>query len=743
VLIETFRQKMADHGLDPGEIIPDGVVHRFPTWGDATGETSGAYWHNGSVGWFQDWRTMEKPEIVKGKLSKADQATLNGSFSGANNKVSRKALEAGIRRIWNAGTEPNGHPYLQKKGITAPPEVKQHDGCLIVPVLGVSGKLNGLQRIDANGRKRFLAGTRKKGSMFGIKGNSTLIVCEGFSTGVSLQEVTGASVAVAFDAGNLEHVARAVLTKVDAESIIIASDNDSWKSEHGQANIGVDMAKKAAAAIGCRFVVPEFKKPDGKGTTDFNDLHMLEGAEVVKQQIDAAFREKKERDYHFTDMGNAERLIDLYGPDIRYCYLFKRWFVWDGNRWNGDNMGLLRRMCKNTVKSMYKEATALEDEKARKSLIQYALKCETVKKARDMIEFAQSEDDVPILPEDLDKEIYLINCLNGTVDLRTGELRPHRREDHMTKLVPANYNQSAKCPAWLDHLNKIMASNKDLIEFLQRAFGYCLTGDTSERKIFIEWGSGANGKSVTNDAVAMVMGDYAMRTPTETLLVKRNDGIPSDIARLKGARFVYASEAEQGKRLAESLIKDMSGGEKISARFLHQEWFEFYPEFKIWLGTNHKPIIRGTDQAIWDRIRLIPFNVRIPEDERIPKTKLFEMFQNEIDGIFSWLVDGCLKWREAGLGMPEEVKVATSSYRNEMDLIQEFINDECIIGDTFQTPVKHLYAAYERWVNENGEKPISKKMFGVRLDEKGFDSYKAAKGIRVRIGIGINQEGGA
>lgn len=187
---------------------------------------SGAYFHNGNVGWFMDWRSMEKPVVVKGKLSKADQEALNGSFSGANNKVSRKALEAGTRRIWKAGTSPEGHPYLQKKGITAPPEVKHHDGCLIIPVFGANSELNGLQRIDADGRKRFLAGTRKKGSMFGIKGNGTHIICEGFSTGVSLHMATGSSIAVAFDVGNLPHVARAVSKKVNPQKIIIAGDND-------------------------------------------------------------------------------------------------------------------------------------------------------------------------------------------------------------------------------------------------------------------------------------------------------------------------------------------------------------------------------------------------------------------------------------------------------------------------------------------------------------------------------------
>ena len=468
-------------------------------------------------------------------------------------------------------------------------------------------------------------------------------------------------------------------------------------------------------------------------------IKMIKNAKFVKiEKKSSTSKEKKEWTYHLTDLGNAERLVDLHGQDLRYCYPFKRWLIWDGRRWNNDNMGQLRKLCKDTIKQIYQEALKLDDFEARKALMQFALSCESVKRQKDMAEFAQSEDGVPILPDDLDKNIYLINCLNGTVDLRTGELRPHKRSDLTTKLVPANYNPGAKCPVWLSHLDKIMAGNKDLIEFLQRAFGYSLTGDTSERKIFIEWGGGFNGKSITNDTIAVVMGDYAMRTPTETLLIKRSDGgIPNDIARLRGARFVYASETEPGKRLAESLIKDISGGDKIAARFLHQEFFEFYPEFKLWLGTNHRPIIRGTDHAIWDRIRLVPFTVRIPENERIPKTELFEMFQGEIDGIFSWLVEGCLKWQKDGLGVPNEVMAATDNYRNEMDILSDFIENRCILGENCTVSLKKLYTEYEEWAEENGEKTITKKMFGANLDEREIDSYKGNQNVTMRIGIGL------
>ena len=468
-------------------------------------------------------------------------------------------------------------------------------------------------------------------------------------------------------------------------------------------------------------------------------IKMIKNAKFVKiEKKSSTSKEKKEWTYHLTDLGNAERLVDLHGQDLRYCYPFKRWLIWDGRRWNNDNMGQLRKLCKDTIKQIYQEALKLDDFEARKALKKFALSCENVGRQRGMSELAQSEDGIPILPEQLDKDIYLINCLNGTVDLRTGELRPHKREDLITKLVQANYNPGAECPAWLDHLNKIMAGNKGLVEFLQRVFGYSLTGDTSERKIFIEWGGGFNGKSITNDTIALVLGNYAVRTPTETLLIKRNDGgIPNDIARLKGARFVYASEVEQGKRLAESLIKDLSGGDKISARFLHQEWFEFYPEFKLFLSTNHKPIIQGTDKAIWDRIRLIPFTVRIPEDERIPKTELFEMFQGEIDGIFSWLVAGCLVWQKEGLGIPEEVMLATDFYRNEMDILSDFIENRCILGENCTVSLKKLYTEYEEWAEENGEKTITKKMFGANLDEREIDSYKGNQNVTMRIGIGL------
>ena len=487
---------------------------------------------------------------------------------------------------------------------------------------------------------------------------------------------------------------------------------------------------------------------DTPNKTDSNDLLKAGKVDIIKQMIETAEpakRIKKENDtstkplndFKLTDLGNAERLVKMHGKSIKYCFPMKKYFVYDSQRWNSDNTGELRRMAKSVVKDLYRKAAELPDdaEVLRKAIVKFSIQCENLKRLKDMVELAQSEDGIPVLPDDFDKDPFLINCLNGTVNLKTGDLRPHNRDDFITKLAPVNYNPDAECPAWLRHLDKIMDNNEELVRFLQRAYGYSMTGDTSERKIFIQYGSGANGKSLTNDTIALVMGDYAMRTPTETLLNKRNEGIPNDVARLKGARFVYASEAEQGKRFAESLIKDLTGGDKVCARFLHCEYFEFYPEFKLFLGTNHKPEVWGTDHAIWDRIMLIPFTVRIQKDEQIPKTEIIKIFKDEIDGIFTWLVKGCLSWQREGLGCPDAVRDATTNYKNEMDVIGDFMDDSCVFGDNFTVSAKDLYDAYKEWAENNGCDSISKKIFGQKLNERGIDSYRGTANRVMRIGL--------
>lgn len=440
-----------------------------------------------------------------------------------------------------------------------------------------------------------------------------------------------------------------------------------------------------------------------------------------------------QREFKLTDLGNAERLVYHFGDRIRYCHAWKKWLIWDGTRWVADQTGQIQQLAKKVVRRIYREVQdfALHADK-RQAIAKHALASESDKRLAAMISLAQSE--VSITPDMLNGYPWLLNCLNGTVDLRTGTLLPHRMEDFITRLAPVCFEPDARCPRWLEFLNRIMDGNQHLIDFLQRAVGYALTGETSEQVLFIFWGGGANGKSTFLQAMSHVLGEYAMSTPTETLLVKRRGAIPNDVARLKGARFVIACEADAENRLAESLIKQMTGGDTISARFLHQEWFEFEPTHKVFFGTNHKPMIKGTDYAIWRRIRLVPFTITIPEEER--DKSLPDKLKAEASGILAWAVQGCLEWQRRGLGAPEEVKAATDDYREEMDVLGEFLKDRCQVSPDAKVSSRDLFEAYSAWCEANGQEPVGQRAFISTLKEKGFKRGRVGHvGVRGWIGV--------
>ncbi|MFH1983189.1 MAG: phage/plasmid primase, P4 family [Pseudomonadota bacterium] len=422
------------------------------------------------------------------------------------------------------------------------------------------------------------------------------------------------------------------------------------------------------------------------------------------------------KQFNLTDMGNAERLVHHFGSDIRYCHVWRSWLIWDGKRWGVDKKDKIRQLAKEVVRLIYREAENEADDRKRQEIAKHAMQSESEKRIRSMVSLATSE--VPITPEELDVDPWLLTCLNGTVDLKTGNLLSHQREHLIRQLAPVHYDPDTNCPLWQSFLDRIMAGNAHLISFLQRAIGYSLTGETSEQCLFIFYGSGANGKTTFLQAINAMLGEYAMQTPTETLLVKQRGAIPNDVARLKGARFVTASEAESEQRFAESLIKQMTGGDTLSARFLHQEWFDFVPTHKVFLGTNHKPVIKETDHAIWRRIKLVPFEVTIPECER--DLQLSRKLKSELPGILAWAVSGCLDWQRQGLGTPDEVKAATEDYRNEMDVMSEFIADRCIEGPSHEVRTKDVYEAYVNWCEGNGERPLSKRAMGLKLKERGY-----------------------
>ena len=437
---------------------------------------------------------------------------------------------------------------------------------------------------------------------------------------------------------------------------------------------------------------------------------------------------------HETGLGLAERLVMRHGDDLRYCHTWGKFLVWDSKRFRIDETAEVYRRAKDTVIAIYAEIMLLDKVDDRKARSFFAMKSEERTRLDSMVKLVQSEPGISVMTKDLDRDPMLLTVNNGTLNLKTGELLPHNRDDLITKLVDVDYDKNAQAPLWLAFLDQIMAGNKDLIMFLKRAVGYSLTGNISERVVFFLYGIGANGKTTFLETIRAVVGEYGLRTPTETLLVKRDGTIPNDVARLSGSRLVVAAEAEEGKRLAEALVKDITGGDTISARFLHEEFFEFQPQCKIWLSSNHKPVVRGTDQAIWDRIKLIPFMVTIPEERQ--DKGLVEKLKTELPGILAWAMEGCLEWQAGGLGVPKEVRAATAEYRYEMDVLGGFLESCCKLDPSGLEMVKGLYDAYVTWCTLNDEKPITKRRFGNCLKERGFDPYRTRvergyRGIRL------------
>jgi putative DNA primase/helicase len=343
-----------------------------------------------------------------------------------------------------------------------------------------------------------------------------------------------------------------------------------------------------------------------------------------------------------------------------------------------------------------------------------------------MVRLAQSEPGVPVRLEELDTDPWRLNVPNGTLDLRTGALHPARPADLLTKLAGVAYDPTAPCPQWERFLGTVLNQDADLIRFLQKALGYTLTGDTREQCLFLLYGTGANGKSTLLTTVRKVCGDYARQTPTETLLLKRGDAIGNDVARLCGARFVVAVEAEGGRRLAEVLVKQLTGGDTVAVRYLYQEAFEYAPTFKLFLAVNHKPVVQGTDNAIWRRMRLIPFAVTIPIEAQ--DRELGDKLQTELPGILRWMVEGCLAWQREGLGIPQAVQSATEGYRGEQDVLAQFLTERCSLGQGEQVKSSDLYAEYAGWCAQAGESRLSPRELASRLQEGGYTKHRYKDG---------------
>jgi putative DNA primase/helicase len=439
---------------------------------------------------------------------------------------------------------------------------------------------------------------------------------------------------------------------------------------------------------------------------------------------------------NLTDMGNSSRMARIHMADIKHSIQLG-WLSWDGTRFKIDDTQEIERRARETVRSIYMEAAEETDKDRRAALAEWARKSESEQRINAMIRLCESEEGVAVRADVFNRDPWMLNVRNGTLDLRTGKLRAQRREDFITKICPVAYDPQAPCTTWYKFLEKIFADDLDLATYVQKIAGYALTGDVREQEFYLFHGLGANGKTTLVKTLLRALGDYSAQSPVETFIVKKHGGIPNDVARLAGARLVVATESEANQQLAESLVKALTGGDKIAARFLHKEFFEFEPSFKLILSTNHKPRIIGTDIAIWRRVRLVPFAVTIPteeQDKELP-TKL----EAELPGILRWMVEGCLLWQREGLKPPSAVAEASEAYKQDSDVLSEFIETRCEVGPMTTMTAKDGYAAYVEWSEENKQKErerLSHVRFGMALAERGFIGDRNWKG-RFWRGIGL------
>lgn len=442
-----------------------------------------------------------------------------------------------------------------------------------------------------------------------------------------------------------------------------------------------------------------------------------------------------------TDIGNAHRLVRHWGQNLRYV---TEWgfLVWSGSRWKKDDTEGTIRIAKDTVRSMIMDAgenlkvwagEKAEVQKA-KAMLKHAESSSSMGRLKAMVEASRSEPGVVMRSADFDHDAFLFNTENATIDLRTGEARVHEPLDYITKKCPTSYDPDATCPSWEKFLLEVFP-NPEIVAYVQRVLGYCLTGDTREQCLFILHGTGSNGKStLLNTALSVIGSDYSNQLNSTTITEKRFEGAANnDVAALQGIRMVSCIEVGSGRRLNEELVKQFTGQDRIRARFLYKESFEYQPQFKLLVAANHKPEARGQDYGLWRRVRLVPFERTFREAEK--DLLLPQRLLDEAKGILAWLVRGAVEWHKGGLRDPEAVKSATADYKDEMNELGDWIGTT-YAGPKLESATGELYRNYREFTEAKGDKPMSQNAFSRRLDDLGYRSLKRL-GVRTRLGISL------
>ncbi len=422
--------------------------------------------------------------------------------------------------------------------------------------------------------------------------------------------------------------------------------------------------------------------------------------------------------HDLNDVGNAKRLAAKFGTKIRYVHDKGQWLIWENGRWIVDQTGGMIEIAKAVARSIFDEAANAPTEPLQKLLAVHASKSNNINRLLAMIKLTESIPEIVIQSSDLDKDPMILGVQNGALNLQTLQIRTQVPEDYITANAPVSFDINAQCPQFLKFLNEITGGDQHLQEFLQKIFGYCLTGDTSLQALFFLWGGGANGKSTFLNIMRDVLGDVlSKQCPSNTLMSQYGGHTnTSDIARLASTRLVVASEIEEGSYFDETLIKQLTGGEAVTSRQMYKSFFEYIPKYKILIGGNHKPRIMGSDDGIWRRFYLVPFTVTIPEAQRDPL--LAEKLKAELPGILNWALLGGVALRRNGLLPPKAVTDACLEYRSEMDPIGDWLTDECRVDPAFSEPLRVLYDNYKQWAYKNGLNCLGVRKFSEKLQTR-------------------------
>ncbi len=543
--------------------------------------------------------------------------------------------------------------------------------------------------------------------------------------------------------------------------VVILPDKDKPGRDHGQ------MVATALSGVAKSIKIVELPDRDGHKVKDAADwIHaggtreeletLVAGApawEPREASVSKSFQSivaeiTGKPSFNHTDLGNAERLVFRHGKDMRFCHALGTWLIWDGTRWAPDKNEAITRLAKDTVRAIYDDGDTIrvaeldskDDRDAavrkREAITRHAKHSESAAALSAMIALAQSESGIPIDHNILDANPWLLNVQNGTLDLRTGQLHPHNRDDLLTKISPVTYNHLAQCPTWEAFLMRVMNGDMAMITYLQRAIGYTLTGQVSEQVLFFNYGTGANGKSTMVNVLSkhLLGQDYAVKSPNTLIqIAKSGDGVPTDKADLLGMRMALCNEVAEGRRMAESDVKDLTGGDTITARRMRQDFFRFQPTHKMWISGNHRPVVLGTDTGIWRRIHLIPFEVEIPPGER--DSSLESKLAAEASGILAWAVEGCLQWQKLGLNPPAKVIAAVADYRCEMDSFGRFVDEKCVQSLKSWAATADIVRAYNTWAQSQSEDELGQRAITNRLRDRGFAPKKLSDGSRGWAGL--------